>query len=589
MEHADAAAEVLHRDLTPPRENILAPRLDRFADNLERLSRLDKLSVAGASCFEAVYGVYTSLKRLYDNEKRAAEALLALKGQQAHLHVLCKNGGRPRTHARRRVGVGLDYWINLHRNPTRRDRASCNDVMTGVEGSMSEEMTKVPEQAMKDEDTEQVYFLTLECEHCPPALYPPIRVTSDWLTSKEVSDTLPERNDEKGEEGLSRPRQRSRTETEWLEPSPILAAGTEGTDLMNGVDLSMQPASQQPQTRFVARPEPSIFLPVLAATEVYAAVGINISQDPLPPLSDTFDSFVLKGILHTEKHLSANPYFSTLHDLPEPREALRTRTINTYNITGQSYDVETQSQKADWGTQLYIPHPELARKITSLPFSHPRQIIALLPRLRQYTLLARILQNSFAFADRKTGNDSNGPANSATAKRAREGDSTDAPIPAPRRIRRVAQPQAAMAQLLSGKSTSTPNPDLPSGGPERAGRSLDVSLSQLYPIARFIVIIDARSATRQPGVYQPQQGAGKMTLRVDILENGDVKVEDLDGGDDDSEDIDMNGLETHMDEGMERTPRRKRKRLSDVHLAEGLATCEDIVVWAEWILSRSGG
>lgn len=592
MEHADAAAEVLHQDLQcPPGGNALACKLDRFADNLERLSRLDKLSVAGASCFEAVCGVYTSLKRLYDHEKRAAERLNGLKGDMLDRYVLCKKSGRPQLHTRCRVGAVLDYWMDLQRLPSRQEESRSNGEAMDVDSSSNSKGRDTLSKPPDDQNPDQIYFLAIECEHCPPALYPPIRITADWLSSKDVPEPLPNPS-ENGEHGDNPfiTQRKTRTEVEWLEPPSAITTAAENADLINTDEpLSLQPTSQQPKARFVARLEPSLFLPTLFAAQIFAAVDIDSSSDPLPVRSETFDSFVLgpptpKDALSTVDSLDQK--LSPLSMLPEPRHAIYSRTVNAYDHVPKSQE----PRKAAWQTRLYVPHPDLSQEITSIPFSHPRQLIALLPRLRQYALLARLLRNSFHNNEPSTKSPPDAKTNGLQDK-----SGTPLFMRPPRRIRRVPDPEAGLNQLLKG-GTAPSTQDHTGRDAERPDNILDVTLTQAYPVPRLNILIAARRTPTPAQQQQKQNGRcaddqENLALRVEILENGDVRVEGVDGDDQDDphvqQDADVD-MENGTGSAVGRGAAGEKKKLSDGDLTEGLAVCEDLGVWAEWIASRLG-
>ncbi|KKY14384.1 putative mediator complex subunit med1 [Diplodia seriata] len=80
--HSQSAATVFKADLVPaPGEASINLSLDRFAKNLEKLARLDHLSIfkegkPEVSCFEAIAGVYNSLQKLFEHERKAAMHLI---------------------------------------------------------------------------------------------------------------------------------------------------------------------------------------------------------------------------------------------------------------------------------------------------------------------------------------------------------------------------------------------------------------------------------------------------------------------------------------------------------------------------------
>src|SRR6185436_10500093 len=109
--------EVLKRDLTPPPGVAsINLTLDRFANNLQRLAQLDKLSTPQVNCFEAISGVYRSLRRLFEHEKKAAMAVFDMlqpdAEEKAEREVMCSRSGKPAMNASRTMGLSLQYWMD---------------------------------------------------------------------------------------------------------------------------------------------------------------------------------------------------------------------------------------------------------------------------------------------------------------------------------------------------------------------------------------------------------------------------------------------------------------------------------------------
>jgi hypothetical protein len=71
----ETGTKILTRNLQPlPGQNSINVTLERFAENLEKLVMLDKLGSpqhGGVSCYNAIAGVYTSLQKLFEHEKKA--------------------------------------------------------------------------------------------------------------------------------------------------------------------------------------------------------------------------------------------------------------------------------------------------------------------------------------------------------------------------------------------------------------------------------------------------------------------------------------------------------------------------------------
>src|SRR5690242_5852819 len=127
---------ILTRALQPlPSQSKMNITLERFAENLEKLVTLDKLGSpqrGGVSCYNAIAGVYTSLRKLFEHEKKMALALIENDApdrfHKAEREVLCKKSGRPRPNTGDRLGLNLEYWMDRrHIIPQPRSKASSSE------------------------------------------------------------------------------------------------------------------------------------------------------------------------------------------------------------------------------------------------------------------------------------------------------------------------------------------------------------------------------------------------------------------------------------------------------------------------------
>lgn len=324
---AKKAEKILLNDLNPSGIDSINTSLVDFANNLERLARMDKLSRPGANCFEAIAGVYNALKRVYEHEKSTAETLLADK-QDIDFQVMLKASGMPKMHTRKRVGLSIDYWIDNH-------------------------VVLPAETYDQPDEMQRVYSMVLECEHSPPVLYPSMRVSNDWLTTPQ--------------------RKLEDIDNTTMIDADSLSLNHEvpfqWQDLPSPDPLSLDPATPPSQARFVAQFEPPIALPLALALALYESVGIDASTDLI---STTWDELVL-------------PSSTT----PQQRTELRPRSIERTRL------VPLGDASREWSLALHIPTPQLACTISTIPFTHPKQLAPLLPTLRQYAFLTHLLRSSF--------------------------------------------------------------------------------------------------------------------------------------------------------------------------------------------------
>lgn len=351
--HSAKAARVLQQDLTPPAHAAsISVMLDDFAENLSRLARMDKLSVPGASCFDAVFGIYKSLSRLYDYERQIAETINASQQDKSN-HVLRQKSGKPGLHARKRVGLSLDYWTTRALSSQQNRPPKRQKTETGEEKSSA--------------DYEDVHSMTIECEQSIPALYSPIRVSDDWISQGVVkpAEHMPASSD-----AMELDHSMADPVLDWLEPLPALVTQMD-TETHGADGLAM---ASQPHVRFVARFEPPVVLPMEVAAQAYASVGVDITQDILQ--SSTFTNLTLPKL----QHLFTGAGDQTLHV---------TRNVTSSN----SHVIETEKKKINIG--LFCTTTDTALSIRALPFAHPRQLVMLLPILRQYAFIHRLLRNTF--------------------------------------------------------------------------------------------------------------------------------------------------------------------------------------------------
>lgn len=350
----DAAkgAEVLQYDLTPyPENSTFGVPLENFADNLSRLATIDKLGEdESPTCFAAISGIYSSLRRLHEHEKRAIDTMY----DDMDMHVLRKKSGRPSMHERRRIGLSMDYWMkrgpsSSSDRPSKRPKVDHDTVLA--------ERAKTH---VRHSDDHDICSLTIECEQLPPGMYPPVQIANGWISERveKTEDDIPDFELMSGFTSNS-------TTLDWLDP-PIDQAANNG-DVPSSIALTVQPVA-----RFVARLEPPIALPYHVATQLYASVQMNVTQVVFPA-SGSMADLILPSIQS----------ISLAGDTPQLHQ---TRKIGS---------TEADDINKDFQLGLYWSNPELGVVVETLPFDHPRRLVEALPVLRQYAFITRLLQNTF--------------------------------------------------------------------------------------------------------------------------------------------------------------------------------------------------
>jgi hypothetical protein len=342
MKHVDKLSAVLVKDLKlQPDQNPLTKTLGAFAGNLEYLAMIDKLSVLPMlNLHEAICGLYESLEKLYkwDLEKLRQDPAMSGKSEDALISMAqCTRHGLPTMHSRNRLGLSLDYWQERRLvRPTSdnsRDYAQINEKIWG--------------------------FLI----NCAPmaafVAYQSVRVSDKWI-SDDVEKLSPTDTDllTAGTGPI----------LDWLEPKEVILPSDDpskpGDDLL---------PPKLPEVIFSAKFDPPVTVPLNILLQIYQYVGLTPEPEFAPVTFDALGFPLPAG---------------TTHDPSEARTITRTREVLARAKDGTEY------QKT-YATSLYIYKPVYGRALEELPFSHPSQLVRMLPTLRQYAFLSTILEKTF--------------------------------------------------------------------------------------------------------------------------------------------------------------------------------------------------
>ncbi|KAI9823174.1 MAG: hypothetical protein M1832_002617 [Thelocarpon impressellum] len=495
---APKAAEILMKELRPrPGSTSLDTSLTPFAAHLERLARLDKLSSPGINCFEAISGIYASLRRLYDWERRRVVESLG-PGQHSEdaveKEVLCKRSGRPVMHARGRVGLSLEYWMR------RRAVTSAGRTEGAVSGT-------------KDSGEEEpvTWAAVIECEYATAGLFPSVRVSEDWI-SENVEKAADQQHPLFGDSG--------QVAVDWLEPPSTLLADS-GTDAM-AVDSGAPNMGKLPNVRFVARLEPPVVVPLAAAYEIFMTAGGQPQQEAQQ--ATTFDGLLLPGSGDSSSRESDN------------REIRRDRRVTVYGADGEA-------QERLHRHTLYVQKQDYGRTIEEIPFSHPRQLVAILPILRQYALLSSIVHNTLSPSNERKWKES--PSHQSPASPPADDDIVEETNAPPE--------DAELAALMSDSEAADGEAALP----------VDLGLST-QPTPRLTL-------------FFPQRTGGKLlSAAFEVYREGGVGL------------VAQNFIhgDSVADDEADEKGKGKGKQLTVAGVAKALETCEDLGILAEWLCRR---
>ncbi|PHH90525.1 hypothetical protein CDD83_3391 [Cordyceps sp. RAO-2017] len=345
--HMDAASRILLQDLQLlPGQSPLTKTLDSFASNFERLASLDKLSIVpGLDCHEALAGIYVSLERLYQwdlSKLRQQPGMAARPDEYVTAMAMCARHGVPVMHARGKVGLALQYWKELR-------------FVSPGPGKMADYVEK----------QEKVWSLLLGCAPIDGLGLPPVRVTEDWISKDMVKD----------EPSL----EPSGFVLDWQEPENVsLPQSDDNKDA--GMDL-LQPdlsTTRVPRVMFTVAFDPPVVLPQNDWSRLYMCANVNppnieLGHRGAPPTYDSLLFPIPSG---------------TRVDPSEPRAISRQRRVRVFPEAGKEAFRQHENT-------LFIYKPIYSQVVSEMPFSHPRQLVEMLPLLRQYAFLSTLLENSF--------------------------------------------------------------------------------------------------------------------------------------------------------------------------------------------------
>lgn len=356
---AARGAAVLKRGLQGTGQEGGFVGIESFVRDLEVLARMDKLSGGGVSAFDAVDGIRTALERIWAieiQETRKKTGGRATDEEDLEREVLCRQSGRPRMHAGTRVGLSIEYWMARHKvTPIRQEQSP--DHMD-VDKNENQEATA---------QNEEPQSLMIECEGQSPDVYPPIRVSTNWISSviSSSADQLSQ---------TSHPSLQAPAVWDWQDPGPthLSQAATEHHQSDDHLaTISSLPVL--PSIRFIAKLSTPLILPLQIAMHLLSILKAPPSQESLQQQQQsTYETLLFTDIL--------------------PPGAFPSDPFVKDNLTFAPNGEEKSVRHA---FTLFSLQTVLAFKLTELPFSHPRQIVDLLPILRQWTLVGQILRRSY--------------------------------------------------------------------------------------------------------------------------------------------------------------------------------------------------
>lgn len=315
-------------------------QLDDFANNLEPLAILDKLSIIDDKgspvmvAYDAIAGIFESLQKVHawDVKKLREDAAYSEKPEQlVRTIAMCEQNGRPWVHEKGVVGVGLEYWRDQRYHDPSPGRA--------------EEWYK----------NGKHWSIMVSCARRDPMAYASAARISDKWIGDEVEVTATE--------GLP-------PMLNWQEPPEVILPEKPGDELLLA-------GPRTPEVMFTAVVNPPVTLPITVWEQIH-----HYTQAPVahPAFMQTFDYLIFPA------DGNYNP--------TEPRMVQMHKSVRAKTKDGAFEDVLHENR-------LFIHKPAYGQTLTELPFSHPSQLVNMLPILRQYAFLWNLLDKSFGSQVRK--------------------------------------------------------------------------------------------------------------------------------------------------------------------------------------------
>ncbi|KAH7149336.1 mediator of RNA polymerase II transcription subunit 1-domain-containing protein [Dactylonectria estremocensis] len=497
--HVERASQILLEDLQLlPRQSPLTKTLDRFAVNLERLAILDKLSIIpGLDCHEALAGIYVSLEKLHQwdiSKLREEPGMIDKTNRALSIVAMCTRYGYPIMHSRERVGLAIQYWKTLRLIPPSSDKATTFS-----------------------ETQEKVWSLLIGCASTGGMGHQPIRVSEDWI-SNEIVKTEPSLDPK-------------RPHLDWQDPANVVLPASEenknaGMEMLQP-DLS---TATVPQVMFTVTFDPPVILPQNDWMRLHTLANVN--APPIFGYPPTFDSLFFPI-----------PPGSS-QDPSELRTIARQRDVRVYD---KDRNLSTKPHR----NTLFIYKQIYSQVVTEMPFSHPQQLIEMLPLLRQYAFISTLLENSFGTKTKEAqpvvtnGQTSAAGANTSTTTTKDElADfmNTNHATEQPTADDTAAEKAAAENQKEDALSDKHLN--------------LDVTL-WVHPTPHLQVVFPFRNSTANITLKVLEDGVVEVANENVIPREGDVEARKLKG-----------------------------KELTRADLGKVLEHLEDLCKWAEWIRTR---
>lgn len=455
--------------------------LDTFASNLQYLSQLDHIE-GGAPCFNAVADLYNAFQKIWNAEKER------WRDRSPRQHLRRSAIGRASMDRKPKLGLALDYWAS------------------------KEALNQTPDTHAQDipEDVTNLYTARISCETGAPSTI----LTRQWVSERVVA---------KDSEAMLD------TETESLKPDwqdPAQDPGSSNSAVKTDPD---DPATAKPidagrsilDMHFSCSLLPEVYLPLnVAANLNMEAAMIEMNQDLAVTYQTALQEYFNANVPEGAKRSSEERW---LRSLPTANETDRS------SVRWHSYALHSsQPAAALW-----------CYPVQYLTFTHPKQLAAALPILRQYALVWSILRSLVEYGGTKQVNNS--------SKDGQTRPTTGRPL---KRSNAKAL-GSRLDDLLTASGAVTTDEVLP----------VDLSLDVISEIskARLDIFVPIR------GILAKGKKKPFIFVSLNICQGGEIEIKDL------------HGLPTDVSDAS-----NLRTKIVKI-----LATTEDIGLLVEWLLEQA--
>ncbi|CAN9468715.1 unnamed protein product [Alternaria alternata] len=358
-----------------------------------------------------------------------------------------------------------------------------------------------PEDA--DKSHNKMYSLTIECEASPSTLYTPIRISDDWISDRIDKPTDTHDANATLDNILMHA---SSSSLDWLDPKPTY----------------LEPAPEQTADNHDDHD----------AMNLDSAAGRLPNLVGIEPRTDDFRPETFAGLALRPGEVDPGMSGTTVGDVTHEIRSSRTVLV-------QCEDGQEKDRRHDMS--LFIPKLEYSRTLEALPFSHPKQLVEVLPVLRQYAHITSLLKTCFYEAPKKQVGD-------LLPRLQLDVNLSYAP-PVPRFTLHVPHPRAA---VVAKAACSSEKEEKKSKDANDAAMIADLFSHLDEPIT---------SSSPPPSAYH-----APLALAIDVQANGELVLTEQN----------IVFLEEEDDDA-------KVKRL-----ARALDVVDDLGVWAEWLRLEVG-